>query len=352
MVRRRVDRLVGGVVGDLVEERAEARQRTGQRPCGELESRLAVGAKVVDPGGHGRDGCRPEGLLRGVDIAFGDAHDLEGSLRSLIGGPRTEAGLGEQARHVVQHLATVDGILGKAVHDHDERQAPLSDATEHQPRDTIRVAGRRRHEQAQVGRFHQLVGEVAVGVLDAVDVRGVDECKSRGDAPVLLDPEPARFDPGERATSEGQRVVGVGEDDGRPGRRPEDARRAGRATRDRVEERALPSPRRPEQQHDQGRIEAAGADPDMASKVIAQPHRAGASGIRRRTQRRAPAGELLEPVDEFFEASGLNPRIGRLSLGAVIHRHRVTPARPTGTAEDRPALSVPLQTMALDSQVI
>ncbi len=183
MVRRRVDRLVGGVVGDLVEERAEARQRTGQRPCGELEPRLAVGAKVVDPGGHGRDGCRPEGLLRGVDIAFGDAHDLEGSLRPLIGGPRTEAGLGEQARHVVQHLATVDGILGKAVHDHDERQAPLSDATEHQPRDAIRVAGRRRHEQAQVGRFHQLVGEVAVGVLDAVDVGGVDEGKSRGDAP-------------------------------------------------------------------------------------------------------------------------------------------------------------------------
>ena len=90
----------------------------------------------------------------------------------------------------------------------------------------------------------------------------------------------------------------------------------------------------------------------MAREVIAQPHRAGAGGIRRRTQRRSPAGELLEPVDELSEARGLNPRIGRLSLGAVIHRHRVTPARPAGTAEDRPALSVPLQTMALDSQVI
>ena len=90
----------------------------------------------------------------------------------------------------------------------------------------------------------------------------------------------------------------------------------------------------------------------MARKVIAQPHRAGAGGIRCRTQRRSPAGELLEPVDELSEASGLNPRIGRLSLGAVIHRHRVTPARREGTAEARPALSVPLQTTAMDSQVI
>ena len=292
VVRRRVDRLVGGVVGDLVEERAEARQRTGQRPRGELETRLAVGAQVVDPGGHGRDGRRPEGLPRGVDIAFGRRPRPRGPRSdALVGGPRAEAGLGEQARDVVQHLATVVGIVGKAVHDHDERQAPLPDATEDQPRDAIRVAGRRRHEQAQVGRFDQLVGEVAVGVLDAVDVGGVDEGEARGDVRILLDPEPARFDPGERAAPERQRVVGVGEDDGRPGRRPEDARRAGRATRDRVEERALPGPCRAEQQHDQGRVEAAGADPDMARKVIAQPHRAGAGGIRCRTQRRSPAGE-------------------------------------------------------------
>ena len=203
VVRRRVDRLVGGIVGDLVEERAKARQRTGQRPRGELEPRLAVGAKVVDPGGHGRDGCRSERFLRGVDIAFGYAHDLEGPLRPLIGGRRTEAGLGEQARHVVKHLATVAGILGKAVHDHDERQASLADATEHEPRDPVRIAGGRRHEQAQVGRFHQLVGEVAVGVFDAIDVGGVDEGQARGDVPILLDPEPARFDPGERASPEG-----------------------------------------------------------------------------------------------------------------------------------------------------
>ena len=90
----------------------------------------------------------------------------------------------------------------------------------------------------------------------------------------------------------------------------------------------------------------------MARKVVAQPHRAGAGGIRCRTQRRSPAGELLEPVDELSEASGLNPRIGRLSLGAVIHRHRVAPARREGTAEARPALSVPLQTTAVESQVI
>ena len=65
-----------GVVGDPVEALAEPGQRAGQRPRGELEPRLAVGAQPRDLVEHRRDGGPFEPVARGVERAFGDRDDL------------------------------------------------------------------------------------------------------------------------------------------------------------------------------------------------------------------------------------------------------------------------------------
>ena len=80
----------------------------------------------------------------------------------------------------------------------------------------------KRHE---IGGLDEQVGELAIGMLDAVDVGRVDEGQALGDVLVRDDPEAERFDAGERAITEGSHVVRVGEDDGRPRRRAKHARR-------------------------------------------------------------------------------------------------------------------------------
>ena len=119
----------------------------------------------------------------------------------------------------------------------------------------------------------------------------------------------------------------MGEDDRRPRRRPQDAGRARRATGDRVEERALAGAGRTEQEHDQGRIEARRADPDVPAEMVPQPRGARPGRIGRRAQRPAPARKTLEPVDEFAQPYG---RSRGLRLGMVIHRQRVAPERGRG----------------------
>ncbi len=183
-------------------------------------------------------------------------------------------------------------------------------------------------------------------MLHAIDVGGIDEGESGRNVRIGLDPEAPGLDAGERARAERPRVVGIGEDDGGSRRRPEDAGRAGGPAGDRVEERALAGSRRAEQEHDQGRVKAAGANPDMAREVVAQPCRTGPCGIGPGGQRDAAAGERLEPVDELSEACG---GYDRLSLGAVLHLHRVAPGLRAGTAEGPTALSVPLQTRVIAS---
>ena len=301
-VRGGVDRLVGGVVGDLVDEGPEARERSGQRARRELDAGLAVRAQVRDPVRHRLDGRRDQRLARGFDLPFGHADDLEGvgpSHRHRRRRPRAlasrpgQAGLGEQPLDVVEHLAPVVSLRREAIHDHDEGQATLADPAQDQPRDAVRVAGRGRHEQAQVGRLDELIRELPVGVLDAVDVGRVDERETGGQVRVGLVSEALRLDAGQRALAQARRIVRMGEHDGRPGRRPQDAGRTRRTAGDRVEERALAGTGRAEQEHDQRRIQAPGADPDVAGQVVAKAGGPGSGGVGRRAA--SPSGERQGP---------------------------------------------------------
>ena len=296
-----------------------------------------------DPVGHGLDRGRDEGLVRRFDLAFGDAHDLERPLLAIGLGPLAgQARLGEQPLHVLEHLAPVVGFRREPVHDHEQRQPALADPTEHEPRNPVRVARGRRHEDRQVRRFDEAVGQLSVGMLDAVDVGCVHEREALRDARVGVDPEALHVDARERALAQRGGIVGVRQDDGGPGRRPQDAGRARCAARDRVEQRALAGSGRPEQEHDQRGIQAPGSDSDVSPEVIAQARGPGPGGIGRGPHRPAALGEPLEPVDQLAQAHGRNRDLG---LGAVIHAHRVPHCGGDDIDGTARALSVPLQTV-------
>src|SRR6185503_1619056 len=110
---------------------------------------------------------------------------------------------------------------------------------EDRPWDAVGVAGGGRDEDREVGRLDEPVGQLAVRVLDRVDVRRVDEGKTRPYRRVADEADALAGHARERARPERRLIVRVGQDDGDPGRRTEDARRAGRPPHDRVEERAL-----------------------------------------------------------------------------------------------------------------
>ena len=122
-------------------------------------------------------------------------------------------------------------------------------------------------------------------MFDAVDVGRVDEGEALGDVLVRDHPDPERLDPRERALAERRHVVRVGEDDGRPRRWAQDAGGTRRLAGNRVEERALACPRRSEDEHDDRRVQAAGADAEVACEVIAEPGGAGSGSVGRRPRR-------------------------------------------------------------------
>ena len=183
-VRGRVDGLVGGIVGDLIDERSEPRERAGQRTRRQLDAGVAVRAQVVDPSRHRLDGHRATSASRaGSTSPSVTPTTSRGRVGPSASVPSLawpgQAGFGEQALDVVEHLAPVIGLRRQAIDDDDQRQATLPDPAEDEPRDAVGVAGRGRNEQAQVGGLDELIGELAVGVLDTVDVGRVDEREAR-----------------------------------------------------------------------------------------------------------------------------------------------------------------------------
>ena len=94
------------------------------------------------------------------------------------------------------------------------------------PRHAVGVAGRGRHEDPEVRGLGEAVGQLAVRVLDGVDVRGIDERDPAWLALVRRRPAAAR----RRGSTSGravahQRIAVLGMDDGDElaGRRPQDA---------------------------------------------------------------------------------------------------------------------------------
>ena len=212
---------MGRIVGDRIDERPEPGQGSGEGACRQLDAGVAIGSEVVDPGHHGSDRDCNERLTSGIDLAFRHADDLD---RATVVFSRRESGLREQPPDVVEHVAAIVGLRRQAVRDDDKRQSAIPDAIEDEPRDVVGIAGCSRHEDAQVGSLDQPISEFAVGVLDAVDVGGVDEGEAGRDGWVGLDPQAFRIDPDEHPFAERRSIVGVGQNDRGPRRGPQHPR--------------------------------------------------------------------------------------------------------------------------------
>ena len=126
----RVDRLVGGIVGDLIDERSKPREGACEGPRRQLDPRLAVRPEMLDPGHDRRDRVRQERFTGWIELSFGHPDHFEGS--ALVVGLVRSAGqprLGEEAADVVEDDAAVVGLRRETIDDDDERQAALADAT-------------------------------------------------------------------------------------------------------------------------------------------------------------------------------------------------------------------------------
>ena len=164
-----------GVVGDPVEALAEAGQRTGQRPGRQFDARFPVGPQAPDLVEQRRDRGGDESVTARLQVALLHRHEVARRGIAPVGQESVETRLGEKAPHVGQDLGPVIGV-GRHPIDHDEqRQTTLVDARQDGPRHLIGVAGRGGHEDAQVGRLDEPVGQGPVGMLERVDVRCVDQ---------------------------------------------------------------------------------------------------------------------------------------------------------------------------------
>ena len=177
---------------------------------------------------------------------------------------------------------------------------------------------------AQVGRLDEAIGELAIGVLDGVDVRRVDEDEPGLDRVVLDEPELRRRDAGERPVEKADTIVGMEEDDRDAGGRTQDAGLAGGATGDRVEDRALAGSGRTDEHHEQRRVERRGADPDVPGEVIGELRRASERRPRSAARRQATLGQRLQALDEVAQMP-----TGRSHSSVHRNRHR----RPSCVSE-------------------
>ena len=177
-------------------------------------------------------------------------------------------------------------------------QPSLADPVEDGPWDAVGVAGGRRDEDRQVRRFDEAIRQFAIGVLDRVDVRRVDEDEPRLDRAVLDEPELRRQDAGEGPVEKSDMIVGMEEDDRDAGGRTQDAGLARGTTGDRVEDRALACSGRTDEHHQQRSIERCGPDSDVSGEMIGEARRASERGLAPWSRREATLGERLQPPDQ------------------------------------------------------
>ena len=264
-----------------------------------------------------------------LELAFGHADDLERPPSpSPSPRPAAEARLGEQARR--RRRAPHDGRRPRPAG--DSRPRPAAGRARGRDRGPATGRGRRsgsRSSRTGTGRPPRRAGRRARGWRAR---RCRCRARRRGRGPAR---RPGRSRSGAAPRSmpasvpsrSAAGIVGMGEDDRGPRGRPQHAGRAGRPAGDRVEERALAGPGRPEQEHDQRRVEAAGANPDVAREVVAQPrgprpgrHRTGGAVVTRRSasvssrstsSRRPAAGTAASAWARSSTVTGWRPATAR-----------------------------------------
>ena len=195
----------------------QAVQGAGQRLADDGGARLLVGGQRVQPG----RAAAPPGP---------PAAARPSAQRTLLDDEQPRAREPRPLEHPAQVGGHLGGRLGRHPVEHDgERGAALLRRPQQVPGDGVGVAGRRRHEHPEVGRGEQLPGQLAVGLDDGVDVRGVEQGEAGGQvvaddqlhrpgaARPTGDARQVRAAPGRRRTrrrrraaqtSTGERVVG------------------------------------------------------------------------------------------------------------------------------------------------
>src|SRR4030095_5008669 len=162
--RLSVDRLVLEIVSDGVRQRGEPTDRARERIQRHSPSLRAFGREVLDAIEQRSDTVARESVDARVRLAFGDGDEVQRVIRL------PHAGLTEQTACIRHHHVAVPRVGRYAVDQDHQRKASLLTGTEDLPRNEIRVAARRRHEDAQVTGLEQHVSELAVIALDRVDV--------------------------------------------------------------------------------------------------------------------------------------------------------------------------------------
>ena len=154
--------LVADRVRDGVRPAARGADRALERLLDHRASGLRVGGQRRQPGPDlGHVVGRQQALV--VELALGDDEQ-----RGVL-----EAPAGQHPREVGRHR--LGGLLGGAVEHDRDRRGPLRGLLEEAPRHLVGVARGGGDEQPEVGGGQQLGGELAVALLDGVDVGRVQD---------------------------------------------------------------------------------------------------------------------------------------------------------------------------------
>ena len=226
------------------------------------------GGALVEVGEVGEPVAKRRGVVR-VEQPLGP----EGSL--LVDGDELQRAVAFDdalgGETTVQILEDLFGAHRRqpVAYDH-QRQAALPGAAQHVPRDGVGVPLGRGHEDAQVGGGEQLVGDLAVGDLDRVEIGGVDDGDARQLVVVVADDlqrPVGAGEAGQEVAAVAGGVVRVGPHDRRPGRRSQRPRLGDDVTGERVHERGLAGSRRPDEHHHGRGVEVG----QPGQQVVADP---------------------------------------------------------------------------------
>ena len=240
VIRLRRDRAEGLALGcgaldirrDCREERIEAGESAFQSAPREREPALAIASELVDTLEHRRGRICLEVFAGRIDPTFRDGSDLD--LRVV------DPAKGRVLQHpaeVVEDNALVRPVRRHAI-DHDEHGQPARrDPLHHVEGRLVGIADRRRDENPEVGGLDERVRDDAVGALDAIEVRGVDDRHARRCRRGRRADDLTGIDAGEGATPEDRRVGVGGEEDGLARGRPKHARAADGRARQGVHQR-------------------------------------------------------------------------------------------------------------------
>ena len=189
--------------------------------------------------------------------------------------------------------------------EHDrERRPAVRRRAQHRPRHGVGVAGRRRHEQPEVGGGEQLAGQLAVGLDDGVEVGRVEQRQALGDGSFGDEVQPAGLAAGAGRPRQRRQdpLVGepalvvrvVGEDRGSR-RRPQDAARAHHGADEGVHQRRLARAGRASDDREERRVELGEARARRSRRAGRRRRRARHRAGRGRGRRRAGAGDAARP---------------------------------------------------------